>query len=103
LQYIIDRKQAGETLIVAGEWWNYWPLKYLGSDNRGIFVLTRDQAENETEKLAAATKAGRAWHVEFSESGLAQKIEADLTSKKLDRHDIRDYAGRPILTLLRPK
>ena len=30
-EYILKNRTAGETWIVAGEWWNYWPLKYFST------------------------------------------------------------------------
>jgi uncharacterized membrane protein len=100
LKYILEHRKPGETLIVAGEWWNLWPLRYLSMAEGDLCVLKPEEANNEAGKFAAAKNEGGIWYVEFSGSEALRKIEAELPKKDLDRHEINDYGGRPILTVL---
>jgi hypothetical protein len=103
LKYIVKNRRAGKTLVVASDWWNYWPLKYLSINETNISVLTSEDAAKNTEKLAAAIKEGQIWYVEFSESKQLKKIEAEFVDNTLLRHEIKDFASRPILTLQKPE
>ncbi len=103
LKYILEHRKAGKTMIIAGEWWNYWPLKYLGSAESDLRVLTSEDARKEAEEIAAAQKEGRVWHVEFYGSNALRKVEADLAQNVINRHQIKQYGGRPILVVLKPE
>ncbi len=103
LKYILEHRSAGETWIVASEWWNYWPLKYLGAAQSDLHVFRLEEAAKEAETFAAEKYAGRTWFVEFTGSAGLRKIETQLAERDLTRQEIKDYAGRPILTVLHVK
>jgi hypothetical protein len=102
LKYILENRMSGETMIVCGRWWNLCPLKYLGMSASNLRVLTPDEAEK-TEEYRAMKREGRVWFVEFSGSEELHKIETQLAGLKTDRHEIDDYGGRSILTVLHPQ
>jgi hypothetical protein len=102
LKYILEHRRPGQTWIIAGQWWNLWPLRYLGAKESALCVATLREAAKE-EKFAAAEEQGRAWFVEFSESEPLRNVEAKFAGTDVQRHEIKDYAGRAVLTIVHPR
>lgn len=50
--------------------------------------------------VCRSEKEGRVWYVKFSGSEELKKREAKLTGKNIDRFEIKDFGGWPILTVL---
>jgi hypothetical protein len=100
LKYIVKNRRAGETLIVASEWWNRWPLRYLGMAEKDLRVITPREAAVEIKSDPAVKTRVQLWYVEFSGSRALRKVERESAAKETDRHEIRDFGGRPILTVL---
>ncbi len=86
------------TTIVASQWWNYWPLKYLSyRQDLGIAGKRIDVVQ------AAKHCPNTCWRVEFSDSREAAAVRA------INRDGIRevesiigDFSGRPILSIFAP-
>lgn len=105
LQHILQHRQTqpmtdGQTTwIVASEWWNHMPLKYLAMAEKDIRVVE----PKETAGLAQfefALRQGRVWYVEFSGSEGLDAAEARLDGREVQRKDFPSFGGRPLLTLL---
>lgn len=82
------------TQIVASEWWNYWPLAYLASGQGEVSVVW--------EPDASEVSAER-WYIDFSDSQEHAQHRRMLVEQHGESHEqsVLDYAGRPILVLLR--
>jgi hypothetical protein len=106
LRLVLDHRGAGTTWIVASEWWNYWPLRYFATAEEGIRVATPKEAEDAAGrgKWQRALAEGRVWSVEFYGSQAmaeAEEVLAGRDGRKLHRWHCVDYAGQPVLCVLR--
>jgi len=105
LRYILrQRESRGQgdretTWIVTSQWWNYWPLRYLGMAERNLHVVTPEEAEGFAD-YARASRQGRVWYVEFSRSDALRRTRASLASRKVRERRFVDYSGRTVLSLL---
>jgi hypothetical protein len=99
MKYILKHRTSGETFVVAAEWWNYWPLKYISTAEKNLFVLTPEEAANAAERFDTAVKEGHVWFVAFAGSVELHDLEEKYTATKLDRQAILDYIDRPILII----
>jgi len=81
------------TQIVAGEWWNYWPLAYLATKYPQVSVVR--------EPATSHTPCER-WYVDFSGSEEHLQHRRTLVEQQGEAREqsVLDYAGRPILVLL---
>ena len=102
LKYILHHRKSGETWIVAGEWWNLWPLRYLAFKEKDLYVLTPEEAQKAGGQYVAAKDEGRLWSVEFSSAEISRQTAKKPAKEDMSRHTIKDYAGRPILTISHP-
>ncbi|MBX3411839.1 MAG: glycosyltransferase family 39 protein [Pirellulales bacterium] len=94
LDRILTRHQSGAPAqIVAGEWWNYWPLAYLASDDREISVVWEADDNRPSDER---------WYVDFADSEAHLQHRRELADRWEDvvESSVLDYAGRPILVLL---
>jgi len=93
----------GPAWIVTTEWWNYWPLRYLASDQRDIEVLNWKEAESR-RGLPSALGEGRVFLVEFAGSPAEQRALARAAelSPAIDpqRWLVRGYGDAPVLCVL---
>ena len=88
------------TWIVTTEWWNYWPLRYLGMTERNLRVVTPEEVQGFAD-YASASRQGRVWYVEFSHSDALRRTQAALAGRKVRQWEFADYSGRTVLSLLR--
>ena len=100
IEYIVAGRASGPGWIVASEWWNYQPLRYLAMCEADLHVVTPKQAA-EVEEFASALASGRVWYVEFDGSDGLAGARAAQPGHATEEHTIRDYAGRPVLVVLR--
>lgn len=108
LDYILDHRSrqppAGNgapTWILASDWFIYWPLRYWGTAEEDVRVITSEQAGS-SEPLKLALQQGRVWYVEFAGSRRLQRVEAGLSGRTVRRRHFWDYGGRPVLCVLQP-
>jgi 4-amino-4-deoxy-L-arabinose transferase-like glycosyltransferase len=102
LEYVLNNRYDRQNLtIVAGEWWNYWPLAYLASRRGDIEVVwSRDLSEQTADRLLAAH---RLWQIEFSGSTAAREASKRFEPRRgAERKSLNDPLGRPILTIYGP-
>jgi hypothetical protein len=116
--------REGPLVLVATEWWNYWPLAYLTYRDERIEVvgsLSGDTiigqsattgrpipyldgvAEGDPD-FHAAREEKRIWFVEFARTPRAATVRSRLAAKfeRVQQTCIRDWGNRPIITILRP-
>ncbi len=87
--------------IVCSEWWNLWPIRYLALPTSDVRVVTPEEAEafdGFEEKL----RRGQIWYVEFFDSPGDRAMKARFTGQILNEQCFYDYAGRPLLDVVRP-
>jgi hypothetical protein len=99
---LAGRPAGEETWIIANEYWNHRPLKYLAARQRGVQVASWEEARTSAAYRAALAE-GRVWLVEFAGSeklraAVCRLEEAGCTGQQ---SHVVDYAGRPVLTLVR--
>jgi hypothetical protein len=93
-------KESAPTYIIASSWWNRLPLRYLALDWPGVGVPEPGEAVPEFQR---ATQDGRVWFVEFSGTDASRWVEQELSKEiQVQREQIRDYAGRPVLDVYWP-
>ncbi len=92
-------------VIVAGQWWNYWPLKYLAYRYPHVEVIGLDQAEQLAAELVADDRSDRIWFVEFHGSPQQLAVQAQLRSSGFEVHEttFNDYGGAPVVGVLQPR
>lgn len=99
-----DETAADETAwIVASEWWNYWPIRYLAMRDTRLRVHLGHEVDAMSE-FSTALASGRVWFVEFTDSTGHVEIRQRLQDRGYICHEmmIADYAGRPVLSVIRP-
>jgi hypothetical protein len=101
LASILRRRGVGDVWIVASQWWNYWPLRYLAADEPGVHVA--GPMGLGTMPPESAIAEGRAWYVEFCDTEGLTRIESRHEGRGLARQYFRDFAGRPVLCVLHPQ
>jgi hypothetical protein len=106
LAEILSARDAKEPIaIVASEWWLYWPLQYLTLGETDVRVSGLQEAVD-PEAGAEKTDENRAttWYVEFADSPAEQAILGRLeeSNTNFTRQIFVDYAGRPLISLIKP-
>lgn len=103
-ELILARHDASKpTTIVCQDWWCYWPIAYLATGDANVRVLTWAAWQ---DRVAAGENSWKdpAWFVEFAgtneERELTRKLES--AERPVVVQTIRDYAGRPLLSLFAP-
>jgi len=86
-------------VIVAGEYWNYWPLRYLAWPERRVRVLTAEEAQAWAE-YADARRRGAVWHVEFDRGPALAALDAELGDRPVERQAFHDPRGIPIVWII---
>jgi len=100
---LAGRDSSTSTTIVCQDWWCYWPIAYLASANTSVRVLTWQEWK---DRVAAGQDSWRdpVWFVEFAgtdeEEELTTQLEIHGRSARVET--IRDYSGRPLLSLFAP-
>jgi hypothetical protein len=104
LRYVLaERDPDRQACILCSEWWNYWPLEYLARGEDNVRVLRWDPnrfpARSSLDPVAENT-----WFVEFTGSAAEAEVRNRCTKVGLTARPqtIYDYAGRPLLSVIRP-
>jgi hypothetical protein len=100
LQAILSESD-GPQWIVCSEWWNRWPIRYLASPDRGLFVPEPEEIASSADYRRALVE-GRVWFVEFCDTKELQQVERQLADRKPTRWLFLDYGRRPLLCVLHP-
>jgi len=90
-----------DTWIVCSEWWNLWPVRYLALPTSGVHVASPEKAETSAE-FREQLRQGHVWYVEFHDSPADRSFELRFADQILNRKCFYDYAGRPLLEVVRP-
>jgi hypothetical protein len=105
LRHVLAARSPGEPVrIFCSEWWNYWPLEYLawGEDNVRVLRWDPDRCLTQSSKDWAAEDT---WFVEFTggagEAAVVQWCQG--VGLKGQPQTICDYAGRPLISVIRPR
>jgi hypothetical protein len=103
-RYIAERRSpARRAQIVAGEWWNYWPLAYLAGGSEGIDVTAGQPWER--QRAEPATRGvEETWYVEFADTAAERAVlrSFEQLGQKAERTVVNDYGGRPLLSIIGP-
>jgi len=108
LAYIQDHRPRrettapGKTRIITSQWWLLYPLRYLAAGDDTLVVLGDKEAEQQSVAIGQGARHGTVWYVEFSRSPPLKKRMAEWSSAEVERHEIKDFSNRPIITLLHP-
>jgi hypothetical protein len=103
-QYIVEHRGSDRPArIVAGEWWNYWPLTYLAAGSQGIEVSSGQPWQRETKEPLGRSSEDT-WHVEFAGSAAETALLQSLQNRgvKAQRRVVNDYSGRPVVSIVGP-
>jgi hypothetical protein len=100
---IIDkaRPRDAATTIVAEQWWNAWPLRYLASAAPNVKVVGWQELSAQ-ERSHETLLQGNTWLAEFAGSRELDQARRRLGGLAGEEHTIADFAGNPLLVLLRP-
>lgn len=105
LRYVLQQRTGTPSAdstpvwIVAGEYWNYWPLRYLAMGEEGVRVVGPEEIDG-SRAYEQALEQGRVWCVEFSDSEHLDRARKRLAGRKVHEQRIADYGGRPLLCIL---
>ncbi len=98
-QYILaDADGTSPVWIVASQWWNRWPIRYLALAEPRVNVLEPSELDG-SEAYRRAAAAGRVWYVEFFDTPAQQAVDSQLSGRSAECQTFPDYAGRPLLTV----
>jgi hypothetical protein len=103
LAHVLAARSADEeTWIIADEYWNHRPLKYLAARQRGMHVASWEEAQASAAFRTALADA-RVWFIEFAGSDKIRSAVRRLEQAgyATQQSHIADYAGRPVLTVVR--
>jgi hypothetical protein len=103
MRYITaERAEREPAQIVAGEWWNYWPLAYLAEGEHYVRVTSGQPWQ--THSTPEAAPSAKTWYVEFAggprEAELLTRLRE--SGKNAPRRVIFDYSGQPVLSVVGP-
>ena len=103
LELILAEHDASEPLlIVAQDWWHYWPIAYLAQNHPQVTVRRTFPGDNDPD-LADAVAHGRFYVVEFAgspELGHATEWLRDRHLTSTER-TIKSAGGRDLFSILR--
>jgi hypothetical protein len=105
LNHIVCQSTGADPVwIVTSQYWNDRPLAYLASAHRHLRVGPLERFEHSAERTTALATS-RVWHVEFAGSAEYRDTLAMLDKRGMSYEEtaIADFAGRPVLMLVRPK
>ncbi len=96
-RYILDDASGtGPVWIVASQWWNRWPMRYLAPGNLRVNVSEIDELER-SQAYRQAMAEGRVWRVEFFDTAAQREVASKLAGRRVVSQTFPDYAGRPLL------
>jgi hypothetical protein len=108
MAYIQQHRQAGQqTFIVASDWWNYWPLRYLAQNDKSITVLMDDdlgEPQNGRD-VDRALQGGRLWFSQFAADTTLESLKRRLrvAGFGLGEKVFFDSSRKPAVVVLRPQ
>ena len=88
-------KAPGSVLIIADEWWNYWPMRYFALPHPEITVAL---VKGDSNRLEGAYAQG-AFLVGFPSGSIANEFSKAASDSWAFHYDYRSYAGKSILQL----
>jgi hypothetical protein len=100
VQYIAQQCGDREAWIVCSQWWNYWPVSYLAGAHPNLHVRFTEPLD--APEFCRIPSEGDLWFIEFADTEPLAQLESRLGDRRIDRHEIADYAGRPLLSILHP-
>lgn len=93
--------RTGKVLIVAQDWWQYWPIRYLALPDPSVTVLMKIPGDNDPD-LADAIARGQLYFVEFV--GSPELAHAREWLAAAHRHSsestVADASGRPLFSIV---
>jgi hypothetical protein len=96
-------KDMSQAIIVAEDWWTYWPLRYLLNQETGTKVLGYEMQVTDTTLLRDLLLAG-GYLVGFTGSGDFEAILPTLVPKeRLERFFVNGYGNQSLLSVWRIK
>jgi hypothetical protein len=97
------RQGAKSTRIVTSQWWNYWPLAYLAAREDDIRVISGQPWQRGGEN-APPRESEQTWYIEFAGSPEEEDVlrRVGRSGAKVVRHEICDYSGEPLLSIVGP-
>ncbi len=104
---LVARNKGSKTLIVAEDWWNYWPLLYLSHDNPQVTVWQASELSAFPTALRSASTTGAnaratlSW-VGFANTPAAAKWKSALEQAGCTVSESRcsDYADRAVVFMV---
>jgi len=100
LKIILRHRGPGRTWIVAGQYWNLWPLRYLSwRAKEEICVVSPQEAAGRADFQRAAA-CGQVWHVEFAGSDALSQARVALAGRTVEQWSIADSSGQPTVCVL---
>ncbi|MHB1034147.1 MAG: glycosyltransferase family 39 protein [Pirellulales bacterium] len=96
-----DRRPAQPLHILAGEWWNYWPLRYLAFPDPEVRVETWDETWD-APRFREAFRDPAVRFVEFADGMPGHDLKWLLTDGGFTFREewTYDYAGQPVISVL---
>jgi len=108
LDYIkLHRQGNKQQYLIITDWWNYWPLLYLATNDKAITVLFEPEAGGLKKRkfLDRIIKKDDLWFVHFnSDSGL-DKLQQELQANhfSVEEQTFLSYSQKPVITVFRPR
>ena len=108
-----SRQEGTRDFVIAPDWWSYWPLRYLSSQDQSIVVLHESKVADEPDKqgLDKAFRTGHLWFVQFTDESLAYRrqgfqasnIRQNFEKAKIpfEEREFKGYAGQKVIRLIR--
>jgi hypothetical protein len=100
---VTGTRAPGQPLrILAGEWWNYWPLRYLASTEPEVRVETWDETWD-SRRFREAFRDPSVRFVEFAGGMPGHDLKWQLADGGFTFQEewTCDYAGQPVISTLR--
>jgi hypothetical protein len=102
LRYVLSQRTPGKPVqIVAGDWWTYWPLRYLAARSLDVQIQQLAGAAHDPN-LESDIQRGTVWYVGFVDNPWISppgnlKTAADLAAG--EKSLVYDGAGRPLIEI----
>ena len=103
LGHVIDSNSGQARIrVLAGEWWNYWPLRYLALADPRVEVIGADA--DLVQAMISLPRDTGTWCIEFTGSEAHHLLKRLLAEYELKcpENVIFDSGGKPLLSVLGP-
>lgn len=98
-----NAKADKSVIIIAEDWWLYWPLRYLAISDQRISIDNVVSRKNRLPRLTPAEFYARinqgAYAVGFAGGAVEQLINQMLPNNSLKQWNITDYSGQRVLSV----